>query len=288
MISSIYKYALILAILVYTQVVAAENPVPERVVYRGDPLTITLSVGDERRITFDHPIYVDVLESLTQLSTQIVGPDLYWKADHPFESVRIVVGEEDGNRIYLINLNAVQQDIAAPHLLVSSSREQNSATNKTIEQKITNIPYTTPKKNGYGGLFRYSAKQLYAPARLRDAGQINNLASAPIPAGRIHHLIRSHKVITQPMKAWQNDTHYVTALLVTNATNNPITLDPREIRGEVLAARFQRNHLDPAGSIGDTTTLFLISKRPLAETIKGHAVRIDPISNNNDFGKYPK
>jgi integrating conjugative element protein (TIGR03749 family) len=282
--SSIYKYALLLAILFYTHLVAAENLVPERLVYHGDPLSITLSVGDERRITFDHPIYVDVLESLTQLSTQIVGPDLYWRAEHPFETVRIVVGEEGGNRIYLINLNAVQQDIASPHLLVSSNREQNTETNKSIEDELTNIPHASPKQIGYGGLFRYSAKKLYAPARLRDVGQINNLANAPIPEGRIHHLIRSHKVITQPIKAWQNNTHYVTALLVTNATNNPITLDPREIRGEILAARFHRNHLDPAGKIGDTTTLFLISKRPLAEAIKGHAVRIEPISDSNNIG----
>ncbi|ODB95180.1 integrating conjugative element protein [Candidatus Thiodiazotropha endoloripes] len=282
MMYAIFKSIVSLGLLLLVSTVSAQTITPERVIYRGDPLPISLSIGHERRITFDHPIYVDVPESLATLSTQIVGPDLYWKASSPFDSVRIVVGEEGGNRIYLINLNAVQQDYAAPQLLVSDNRAVKSDDNKSMEQEVATVSDNLYPKIGFGGLFRYSAKQLYAPHRLREAGQHNNLTNAPIPEGRIHHLIRKHKVITEPIKAWQNDTHYVTALLVTNTTDRPITLDPREIRGEVLAARFQRNHLEPLGSMGDATTLFLISKRPLAESINGHAVRIDSRSIDRD------
>ncbi len=286
MMNAIFKVTVSLGLLFIVSTLSAQTNTPERVIYRGDPLPISLSIGHERRITFDHPIYVDVPESLTTLSTQIVGPNLYWKASNPFESVRIVVGEEGGNRIYLINLNAVQQDHAAPQLIVSDNRTVKNDGDKSMEQEGATAFDSKDPKIGYGGLFRYSAIQLYAPQRLRETGQRSNLTNAPIPAGRIHHLIRQHKVITEPIKAWQNDTHYVTALLVTNATDRPITLDPREIRGEILAARFQRNHLEPAGSIGDATTLFLISKRPLAESVNGHAVRIDSRSIDRDHQEH--
>ncbi|MEW8439283.1 MAG: TIGR03749 family integrating conjugative element protein [Candidatus Thiodiazotropha taylori] len=282
MMNAIFKSIFSLGLLLLTSALSAETITPDRVIYRGDPIPISLSIGHERRITFDHPIYVDVPESLTTLSTQIVGPDLYWKASSPFGSVRIVVGEEGGNRIYLINLTAVQQDYAAPQLVVSNDRVVKYDSQGSKGQEVATAFNSKHSKIGYGGLFRYSAKQLYAPERLREISQLSNLNNAPIPEGRIHHLIRQHKVITEAIKAWQNDTHYVTALLVTNATLFPITLDPREIRGDILAARFQRNHLEPAGRMGDATTLFLISKRPLAESINGHAVRIDSRSIDHD------
>lgn len=267
--------------ITFTSILMAEDLSPERITYRGNPLPISLSVGHERRITFEHPVWVDVPESLSRLTTQIVGPDLYWKAEQAFNPVRIMVGEEGGsNQIYLVNLQAVQQDKAAPQLLVSLDKPQTSAS--TDERGISH-PVQKPKKRiGYGGLFRYAVKQLYAPERLRQKGSSPMLSHAPIPRGRIHHLVRFHKVETHAMDAWQSDTHYVTALSVTNATDMPITLDPREIRGEILAARFQRNHLDPHGEPGDTTSLFVISDRPLSESMAGHAVRVDPAKVNLD------
>lgn len=278
MIHRTIRYVLFIAAVLYVMNLHGADLSPERVIYRGNPLPISLSVGHERRITFDHPIYVDVPESLTQLTTQIVGPDLYWKSSEAFDPIRIVIGEEGGNKIYLINLSAVQQDNPAPQLLVTLDQPHVTVENIQSEVSVTQKP--AQKKIGYGGLFRYAAKQLYAPSRLREAGSVNNLSSAPIPEERIHHLIRHHKVITRAMGAWQNDSHYITALLVTNATDAPITLDPREIRGEVLAARFQRNHLSPYGDEGDSTSLYLITNRPIAETINGHAIRIDPTTRN--------
>ena len=265
----------------FTSILIAEDLSPERVTYRGNPLPISLSVGHERRITFEHPVWVDVPESLSRLTTQIVGPDLYWKAEHAFDPVRIIVGEEGGNnRVYLVNLQAVQQDTAAPQLLVSLDKPQTLAS--ADDKEISHPVHKPERRIGYGGLFRYAAKQLYAPERLRHIGSSQALSHAPIPRGRIHHLVRFHKVETHAMDAWQSDTHYVTALSVTNATDMPITLDPREIRGEILAARFQRNHLDPHGEPGDTTSLFVISDRPLSESIAGHAVRVDPAKINLD------
>lgn len=266
------RLGLLIVLLLHAALLMAEVTVPERVEYKGDPLTVSLSVGKERRVTFPHPVYVDIPDSLMpKVKTQIVGSELYWSASESFPPVRVVVGEEGGNRVYLLNLQGVAQDKALPRLIVSSPSGQETKTGPVGASDGSPVAMNQSRL-GYGGLFRYAALQLYAPARLRAQEAGDELTPGPIPRGRIHHLVRRHRVETYAMAAWHNDAFTVTALSVKNVTDMTVTLDPREIRGEVLAARFHANHLRP----GERTTLFVITRRPLAESITGHAVRIDP------------
>ncbi|MCU7886376.1 MAG: DUF3438 family protein [Candidatus Thiodiazotropha sp. (ex Lucinoma annulata)] len=253
----------------------------ERVVYRGDRLSVSLPVNHERRISFDHAVWVDIPDSLDQLETQIVGSDIYWTAKAPFGPVRIVVGEEEGpgskSRLYLLMLQSVAQDAAAPTLLIAGNDPKTPVDITASETASSMIPDVLPV--GYGALFRFATKQLYGPARLRQTGEGLQLSRASIPQGRIHHLIRTHQAETHAMAAWRGGSLYVTALSVKNTTAHDITLDPRDIRGEIKAARFHRNHLSAQGLAGDLTTLFLVTDRPLTDALSGHAVRIDsPIS----------
>jgi integrating conjugative element protein (TIGR03749 family) len=266
------RLGLLIVFLVNATLLMAAVSGPERVEYKGDPLTVSLSVGKERRVTFPHPVYVDIPDSLMpKVKTQIVGSELYWSATESFPPVRVVVGEEGGNRVYLLNLQGVAQDKSLPRLIVSpSSAGETKAGPGGADDESPNS--MTQSRLGYGGLFRYAALQLYAPARLRAQEAGYDLTPGPIPMGRIHHLVRYHRVETYAMASWHNDAFTVTALSVKNVTDMTVTLDPREIRGEILAARFHANHLRPE----ESTTLFIITRRPLAESITGHAVRIDP------------
>ena len=263
---------LLIALLLHATLLMAEASIPERVEYKGDPLAVSLSVGHERRVTFPHPVYVDIPDSLIpQVKTQIVGSEIYWSASESFAPVRVVVGEEGGNRVYLLNLQGVSQDKSLPRLIVSSSSAKESEAGPGVADEESPVGMKQ-SRFGYGGLFRYAALQLYAPARLRAREAGSTLTPGPIPRGRIHHLVRYHRVETYAMASWHDDAFTVTALSVKNVTDMTVTLDPREIRGEILAARFHANHLRP----GERTTLFVITRRPLAESISGHAVRIDP------------
>jgi integrating conjugative element protein (TIGR03749 family) len=266
------RLGLFIVLLLHAALLRAEATVPERVEYKGDPLSVSLSVGKERRVTFPHPVYVDIPDSLMpKVKTQIVGSELYWLASESFAPVRVVVGEEGGNRVYLLNLQGVAQDKALARLIVSSSSAKASEAGSGVADDESPVGMKQSRL-GYGGLFRYAALQLYAPARLRAQEGDDELTPGPIPRGRIHHLVRRHRVETYAMAAWHNDDFTVTALSVKNVTDMSVTLDPREIRGEILAARFHANHLRS----GERTTLFVITRRPLAESITGHAVRIDP------------
>jgi hypothetical protein len=64
--------------------------------------------------------------------------------------------------------------------------------------------------------------------------------------------------------AWRAGGLYVTAVKLTNRTDQPQILDPRDLRGSWLTATFQHNRLLAAGSEADTTAVYLISARPFA------------------------
>ena len=64
------------------------------------------------------------------------------------------------------------------------------------------------------------------------------------------------------MVAWRANGLYVTAVKLTNRTDQPQTLDPRDLRGAWLTATFQHHRLLPKGDEADTTAVYLISARP--------------------------
>ena len=75
-------------------------------------------------------------------------------------------------------------------------------------------------------------------------------------------LVHGAKVEAVPVAAWKVGLKYVTAIKLTNLTQKPLVLDPRELRGSWLAATFQHNRLLPAGNAADTTAVYLVSDRP--------------------------
>jgi len=65
-----------------------------------------------------------------------------------------------------------------------------------------------------------------------------------------------------PLVAWRAGGLYATAVKLSNRTDQPQTLDPRNLRGSWLTATFQHNRLLATGSDADTTAVYLISARP--------------------------
>ncbi len=75
-------------------------------------------------------------------------------------------------------------------------------------------------------------------------------------------LVRGGQVTAVPLVAWRAGGLYLTAVKLTNATTEPVTLDPRALRGDWLSAAFQHARLLPASDEADTTAVYLISARP--------------------------
>ena len=117
----------------------------------------------------------------------------------------------------------------------------------------SNISYVT--------LTRFAARQLYAPVRLRSDRP--GIVRTPVSRDPIN-LVRGGAIDARPLVAWRAGGFYLTAVKLTNRTNQAKTLDPRNLRGAWLTATFQHHRLLPAGNEADTTAVYLISARPFS------------------------
>lgn len=234
----------------------AELPT-ERIVWDKRPITLTLSVNDERMVHFPQTVEMGLPPQLAPiLRVQIVDETVYLLATDDFEPVRVPVRQANG-QIFLFDLAANKSGGIAPvQIVVPKPKAPKTAAQTTDTQ--------APKQHGYVSLTRYAAQQLYAPARL-----VRNdpaIARVPIRTASAVNLVRGAGIHAQPLITWQSDSLFVTAVKLTNRLPHPVELDPRHLRGHWLAATFQHGRLFAAGDREDTTTVYLVSPRPFAES----------------------
>jgi len=82
--------------------------------------------------------------------------------------------------------------------------------------------------------------------------------------GELSYRVRGGAIDARPLVAWRAAGYYLTAVKLTNRSDQPQTLDPRNLRGAWLTATFQHHRLLPKGDEADTTAVYLISARPLS------------------------
>ena len=237
--------------------VAASVPT-DRVVWDRSPIRVVLAVGRERRIDFPGPVSVglpaDALPA-GALRIQSVNGSLYLLASQPFSAVRVQVRERDSNFVYLLDLQA-RKDGPTTGLRIMRERPRDSAAAAVPARPAGNDPYVQ--------LTRYAAQQLYGPERMIRA--LPGVGRVPVPRKPLA-LMHGGAVSAQPLISWIGHGHYVTAVKLVNTTDRPIDLDPRNLRGQWLSATFQHARLFPAGDPADTTCVYLVSRRPFAETV---------------------
>jgi len=244
--------------LLANALVHAETEAPEHIEWKKAPIRLVLTVGEEQRIEFPAAVKVGVPAAVQPaLRTQSVNGTVYLLAHAPFDISRLMVRELDSGRIYLFDVKA------------SEGGEEGGA-NHPIQ--ITVADARRPDKDGavagtgtaraplsYIQLTRFAAQQLYAPARLvKDSPAIIRV---PVSRDSVD-LLHGGTIEATPLVAWRVNGRYVTAVKLTNRTEQPQTLDPRDLRGAWLTATFQHHRLLPKGDDADTTAVYLISARP--------------------------
>lgn len=231
---------------------------PDRVVWDRTPIRVVLPVGEERLVHFPSAqVRVGVPESLP-LRTLSVDGTVYWLAHEPFETTRVVIQglDEDGGH-YLIDLVAREDGPEAP-LEIMRRGERAPSAPATPEEPHQNLDYVA--------LTRFAAQQMYAPERLRpDPRQV---IRAPVNTDPLP-LLRGGGVEARPLIAWRHGGLHITVVRLQNTTGHAVTLDPRDLRGDWLAATFQHARLLPQGDEADTTAVYLISQRAFDESLGG-------------------
>jgi len=248
-----------IGLLLIQSIAHAEMEGIERIEWDNTPIGLDLTVGQERWVHFPGPVKVGLPASLQPLlRTQSVNGTVYFLANAPFDATRIMARTIDSGQIYLFDVSASKEGGQTHPLQVFMKAVAEDGADPAASPVAPNTPTWD---YSYVALTRFAAQQLYAPARLlRDLPGIVRVPVAREPVS----LLRGGAVDATPLMAWRAGGLFVTALKLTNRTDRPQTLDPRNLRGSWLTATFQHNRLLAAGSEADTTAVYLISARPFA------------------------
>ncbi len=261
--SNVFKYILVLwlgiGLLLIQSMAHAEMDGIERVEWDKIPIRLDLKVGQERWVHFPGPVKVGLPAALQPLlRTQSVNGTVYFRAHAPFDATRIMLHTLDGGPLYLFDVSALETGGQSHPLQVFMKTAGENRTDPAASSVAPNVPTAD---YSYVALTRFAAQQLYAPARLLH--DLPGIVRVPVTRDPVS-LLRGGIVAATPLVAWRAGGLYVTAVKLTNRTDQAQTLDPRSLRGAWLTAAFQHNRLLAAGSEADTTAVYLISARPFA------------------------
>ena len=227
---------------------------PQRIAWHNVPIPVVLAVGEERRVQFRAPVSVAVPTSLQALlRTQTVNGTVYLLAHSVFAEARVLVRELDSGQTYLLDLSATHDANINQALIVEPRAES--------EHLATTQTAAGARTHGYVSLTRFAAQQLFAPLRL--ASPLPGVARVPVHSESVL-LIPGDSIEATPLMAWRAGKLFLTAVRLRNRSAEPRLLDPRELRGQWLTATFQHARLLPAGSLADSTAVYLISAQPFA------------------------
>jgi integrating conjugative element protein (TIGR03749 family) len=240
-----------------------DDGVNQRVVWNKVPITVALRVGQERRITLPARMRIAVPPDLSRkLALLLVDDTAYVTATAPFEKIRLIAEDPVRGMVLLMDVSASKNNgSVAPitiHLPSANVREETIARNSANTNEEAGAP-------DYVTLTRFAAKQIYAPRRL--ATELPGVATVGYRSVSIKGLYRLGNLDARAIGAWRSDSHYVTAVKLTNLGNTPLELDPREVRGAWLTISFQHGRLLSKGDEADTTVMYLVSDAPFESSL---------------------
>lgn len=238
------------------------NPSDEHVVWKREPIRVTLPVGIERFVSFPTEVQFGYNTNLLPPSVLRVENDnrtLYLLAKKPFTTERVEAKLANGE-VILLDINAKIQasnnplDIVLPKLKNAHTSNENKVSTESMN---------------YITLTRYAIQQLYAPKRLLK--QTLHITRFPMETAHVVPLFYDGSASAMPLASWRGGNLYVTALFIKNLLNQPLRLDPRRICGHWKTASFYPQiTLASRGTPmnRDTSTLFVVSKAPFADAIQ--------------------
>ncbi|MDR6609059.1 TIGR03749 family integrating conjugative element protein [Pseudomonas synxantha] len=226
------------------------------------PLAIPLIVGQERVVFVERNVRVGLPASLDdKLRVQSAAGTVYLRANEPIEPTRLQLQDATTGELILVDIMAKsaesgQMPLEAIRIVEASLPiRQTDATLHAVD-KPTPASNPTPLPIV---LTRYAAQNLYAPLRTVEA--LPGVRRVNLPADlSLDLLLPSLSVHARPLASWRLEDYWVTAIRLTNQTNQIVDLDPRYLQGDFATATFQHHNLGPKGTSPDTTVLYLTTR----------------------------
>jgi len=239
------------------------------------PLSVPLIVGQERIVFIDKNVRVGVPASLAgRLRVQSAGGAVYLRASEPIEPTRLQLQDADTGVLILLDISARAARDGEPDLEPVRVVEGEATPNSTVQPFPRQTPIAVV-------LTRFAAQNLYAP--LRTIEPIPGIMRVNLRHDlKLDTLLPTLPVQATPLAAWRLENQWVTAVRLTNTSDDEITLDPRLLQGDFLTATFQHSALDPSNTPEDTTVVYLVTRgHGLAQSLLPAIQRFDPAIHLN-------
>lgn len=287
------KQCTIAGLLVFT----ANSHAIELMKWERIPLAVPLQVGQERVIFVDSNVRVGLPSSLSgKLRVQSTGGSIYLLALEPIPPTRIQLQDAETGGLILMDIAASATEQGMPKLepvqiiegentpiRYGDKARQTASAQANSETKVAKRSLETPVPVV---LTRYAAQNLYAP--LRTVEPVVGIGRVNLPKNlKLTTLLPMLPIKASALVAWRLDDYFVTAVSLKNTSHEVISLDPRLLQGNFVAATFQHQLLGPKGDATDTTIVYLVTRKyGLAKSL---LPSLSPINaQSNIGGRYEK
>ena len=242
----------------------------EIVHYKNIPVTIELRNGEERTIQFGDHVKVGLTkgQSIKNLfRIQSAQGAVHIKPNQEFDKQRIQIRRISDGRVILLDLMARAKSANEPPLeevriLLDSENTVLNDDQTSLDGK-KELPTVTPVD-----LTRYVSQRLYGPSRLHyDRPGIIETTIGVDGLIRIFKGDNKFNTTAKAVLAYQGGGYYIAAIHIKNITKEWVNLNYLELNLPFSYATFQHHVLYPNGTPGDSTMLYLISDKPLKETL---------------------
>lgn len=254
------------------------------------PLAVPLIVGQERVIFIDRNVRIGLPERIASLlRVQSAGGAIYLRASEPFRPSRLQLQDVDSGALILLDVAAEPAKAGMPALESVRLVDGDGASFRVDDPAGTSAPRDAHRDTVSAAalratpvpvvLTRYAAQSLYAP--LRTVEPVAGISRVnPRRDLALHTLLPTLPVRAQALAAWRLEDQWVTAVKLSNTSARSLTLDPRALQGDFVAATFQHTTLGPAGQSADTTVVYLVTRgHGLAESLLPKVTSIDAAVN---------
>ena len=216
------------------------------------PSNLTSKLEQSVLFTFPSQLMLVFLITLANTYASRSWEILYISPQHrEFERQRFLFRSREDGKVMVVDIEADTTEVGSEHVYIyDASRSQSNQSKKRW----------TPAQ-----LTRFAARVLYAPQRLRLSS--NGLTKVSLPNEAIS-LIKHERIQVRPYASWKTQQGlFVTVLILTNPTNQPIELHPLSLRGRWIAATFHHYRLLPITTNANVTALYLISDQPFTQAL---------------------
>jgi integrating conjugative element protein (TIGR03749 family) len=254
-------------------------------IWKGNPLTLTLPLHQEKRLVFPEPVQVDVNGQLTTDQCHVINDhqSVYFTALKPFEQkTRIYITLKNSHQIIFldvmtgsdkntpstadiikIRMATQQPPVSSPAMAESDLPDHNNPIMAGAENSLLsyNAAASSSPADEWVQDVRWAWQQLYAPTYLLS----NNFDFNRSPMHTrfwISGLFYSDAVFAHPLASWSRGDTVITAVELRNPYPHLTRLDlAHDLCGHWRATTvYPRETLQATGHKPvDSTTLFLIS-----------------------------